>query len=100
MACPITLCHRLPNFIAKCALAGVRWVFIGLENINPQNLAGAKKRQNRITEYRKMLQAWKAAGIVSMAGYILGFPHDTAESIRHDIEVIKRELPIDLLEFF
>ena len=95
-----TLCHRLPNFIAKCALAGVRWVFIGLENINPQNLAGAKKRQNRITEYREMLQAWKVAGIVSMAGYILGFPHDTAESIRHDIAVIKRELPVDLLEFF
>lgn len=95
-----TLCHRLPNFIRKCALAGVRWVFIGLENINPQNLADANKRQNRITEYRTMLQDWKRAGIVSMAGYILGFPHDTAESIRHDIEVIKRELPVDLLEFF
>jgi hypothetical protein len=95
-----TLCHRLPNFIEKCALAGVKWVFIGLENINPLNLADANKRQNRITEYRTMLQAWKAAGVVSMAGYILGFPHDTAESIRHDIEVIKRELPVDLLEFF
>ena len=95
-----TLCHRLPNFIRKCALAGVRWVFIGLENINPKNLADANKRQNRITEYRDMLLGWKRAGIVSMAGYILGFPHDTPESIRHDIEVIKNELPVDLLEFF
>ena len=47
-----TLCHRLPNFVEKCALAGVRRVFIGLENINPDNLLGAKKRQNKITEYR------------------------------------------------
>ena len=95
-----TLCHRLPNFIEKCALAGVKWVFIGLENINPQNLIGAKKRQNRITEYRQMLQAWKAAKVITLAGYILGFPNDTAASILHDIEIIKRELPVDILEFF
>ena len=95
-----TLCHRLPNFIRKCARAGVRRVFIGLENINPQNLLGAKKRQNRITEYGEMLLAWKAARVITYAGYILGFPNDTTESILHDIDVIKRELPVDLLEFF
>ncbi len=95
-----TLCHKLPNFIEKCARAGVKRVFIGLENINPDNLLGAKKRQNKITEYRKMLQAWKAAGVITYAGYILGFPNDTVDSILHDIDVIKRELPVDLLEFF
>ncbi len=56
-----TLCHRLPNFIEKAARAGVRRVFIGLENISPDNLAAAKKKQNKITEYRKMLLAWKHA---------------------------------------
>jgi hypothetical protein len=95
-----TLCHKLPNFVEKCARAGVRRVFIGLENINPANLAGAKKRQNKITEYRKMLLAWKSARVITYAGYILGFPNDTVESIMHDIDVIKRELPVDLLEFF
>jgi radical SAM superfamily enzyme YgiQ (UPF0313 family) len=95
-----TLCHRIPNFIAKCAQAGVKRVFIGLENINPDSLLGAKKRQNKITEYRKMLLAWKDARVITYAGYILGFPNDTIESIIHDIEVIKKELPVDLLEFF
>ena len=95
-----TLCHRLPNFIEKCARAGVKRVFIGLENINPANLMSAKKRQNKITEYRKMLLAWKRARIITYAGYILGFPNDTLESIAHDIDVIKRELPVDILEFF
>ena len=95
-----TLCHKLPGFIEKCARAGVRRVFIGLENINPQNLLGAKKRQNKITEYREMLMAWKAVGVITYAGYILGFPNDTPESILADIDVIKRELPVDLLEFF
>ena len=95
-----TLCHKIPNFIAKAKRAGVTKVFIGLENINPDNLIAAKKRQNKITEYRKMLLAWKAQGIITFAGYILGFPADTPETIRRDIEIIKNELPIDLLDFF
>jgi len=95
-----TLCHKIPNFMEKARRAGVNKVFIGLENINPDNLAAAKKRQNKITEYRKMLLAWKEQGILTIAGYILGFPADTPETIRRDIEIIKEELPIDLLEFF
>jgi radical SAM superfamily enzyme YgiQ (UPF0313 family) len=95
-----TLCHRIPNFIEKCKRAGVTRVFIGLENINPENLKAAKKAQNKITEYRKMLLAWKAQGIFTYAGYILGFPADTPQSIRRDIEIIQRELPLDILEFF
>ena len=77
-----TLCHKIPNFIEKARRAGVTRVFIGLENINPANLLAAKKRQNKITEYRKMLLAWKQAGIITYAGYILGFPGDTPESIQ------------------
>lgn len=95
-----TLCHKIPNFIQKAKQAGVTKVFIGLENINPDNLAAAKKRQNKITEYRKMLLAWKAQGIITFAGYILGFPADTPTTIRRDIAIIQRELPVDLLEFF
>ena len=34
------------------------------------------------------------------AGYILGFPTDTPESMAHDIDIIEKELPIDILEFF
>ena len=78
----------------------MRRVFIGLENINPDNLIAAKKRQNKITEYREMLQKWRDHGAITYAGYILGFPGDTKESIMRDIEIIKRELPLDILEFF
>jgi hypothetical protein len=95
-----TLCHKIPRFIEKAKRAGVTRVFIGLENINPENLAAAKKRQNKITEYRNMLLAWRAQGIMTLAGYIIGFPADTPETVRRDIEIIKKELPIDILEFF
>ena len=95
-----TLCHHTPGFIEKAAKAGCNAVFIGLENINPESLMGAKKRQNKIWEYRDMLQQWRAQKVMTWAGYILGFPTDTPETIARDIEIIKRELPIDILEFF
>jgi len=95
-----TLCHKIENFVEKAKRAGVTRVFIGLENINPDNLTAAKKHQNKITEYRKMLLAWKAQGIITLAGYILGFPSDTPETIRRDIAIIQEELPLDVIEFF
>ena len=51
-----------------------------------------KKNQNRITEYRKMFQAWKEAGIVTYAGFIMGLPGDTPATIKRDIEIIQQEL--------
>src|ERR1700677_309022 len=95
-----TLVHRIPHFIEKAAAAGVRRGFLRLESINPDSLVGAKKKQNRIAEYRAMLLAWKKVGCFTYAGYILGFPSDTPESIVRDIKIIQRELPLDLLEFF
>ena len=95
-----TMCHKIPRFIEKAARAGVNRVFIGLESINPETLTEARKGQNRITEYRAMLQAWHAVGALTYAGYILGFPGDTPETIERDIGIVQRELPIDLLEFF
>ena len=95
-----TLCHRIPNFIEKAARAGCTAIFLGLENINPESLMGAKKRQNKIWEYRDMLLAWRNQHVMTYAGYILGFPTDTPETIARDIEIIKKELPIDILEFF
>jgi radical SAM superfamily enzyme YgiQ (UPF0313 family) len=94
-----TMCHRIPRFIEKVARAGCNTVYIGLENINPESLMGANKRQNKIWEYRAMLQAWRKAKVMIWAGYILGFPTDTPESIKRDIEIVKKELPIDIMEF-
>jgi hypothetical protein len=94
------MCHKIPRFIEKSGRAGVDRVFIGLESINPDSLEGSRKHQNKITEYRSMLQAWHKVGALTLAGLILGFPTDTPESITRDIQIIQKELPIDLLYFF
>jgi hypothetical protein len=37
--------------------------------------------------------------VLTVAGYIVGFPTDTPESVARDIEVLKRELPVDMVHF-
>ena len=95
-----TASHRIPRFVEKAGKAGCRKVFIGLENVNPQTLKDTGKKQNQVHEYRDMLQAWRKANAVTFAGYIIGFPNDTHESVMRDMEILKRELPLDLVEFF
>jgi radical SAM superfamily enzyme YgiQ (UPF0313 family) len=95
-----TASHRIPRFVEKAGKAGCRKVFIGMENVNPQTLKDTGKKQNQVHEYRDMLQAWRKANAVTFAGYIIGFPNDTYESVMRDVEILKRELPLDLVEFF
>ncbi len=95
-----TASHRLPRFIEKAAKAGCKKVFIGLENVNMETLKETGKKQNNVEEYRVMLQAWKRAKAVTYAGYIIGFPNDTYESVMRDVEILKNDLPLDLVEFF
>src|SRR5277367_2311227 len=90
-----TMAYKIPRFIDKLYAAGGYQIFIGLENINSDNLEASKKRQNRIEDYREMILAWKKGHVIITCGYIIGFPHDTKESLMRDVETIKRDLAID-----
>ena len=94
-----TACHKIPRFIEKAVAAGVKRVFIGLENIDPDNLSAAKKKQNHISDYRELLLEWRKHRCITYCGYIIGFPNDTPESLVRRIQIIQRELPLDILEF-
>ncbi len=94
-----TMSYKIPRFVDKLAQAGCRRVFIGMETVNPDNLKACNKPQNRIGDYRAMLQAWRNAGIVPFIGYIIGFPGDTYDSVMRDVERLKQELPVELVAF-
>ena len=94
-----TLSHKIPNFVDKAVAAGVETVFFGLESINAESLAAVKKKQNRLHEYKDLFHAWKRHPVILTCGYIIGFPGDTPETVARDIEIIKREFPIDLMYF-
>ena len=54
-------------------------VFIGLENINPDNLIAAEEA-TRITGSRTMLPASRAVRAITYCGYIIGFPERYART--------------------
>lgn len=94
------LAPRIPDFMAKAAEAGCSQVFIGMESINPDNLSAAGKRQNKVEDFRAMIDAWHSHGIACHVGYIIGFPFDTVESVREDVRRLKEEIRVDQASFF
>ncbi len=80
-----TLCHRLPNFIEKAARAGVRRVFIGLENVSPDNLAGgeeAAEQDHRIPKNAARLERGEGADLLRLYPR-LSQRHARADPARH-----------------
>jgi radical SAM superfamily enzyme YgiQ (UPF0313 family) len=95
-----TLAYRIKNFMAKAREAGCTQAFIGMETINPANIPASGKRQNRVEDYRNMIDSWHEHGIACHVGYIIGFPFDTVESVRDDVRRLKEEIGVDQVSFF
>jgi hypothetical protein len=94
------LSYKIPRFVEKAALAGCTNVFIGMESINPKNLKAAGKTQNHADDYTNLIRAWHRARVSTHVGYIIGFPHDTEESVREDVERLKNEVQPHRASFF
>jgi radical SAM superfamily enzyme YgiQ (UPF0313 family) len=95
-----TTAHRIPRFVEKAARAGCTQVFLGVESLREENLAGAGKTQNKVGDYRDMIAAWHAAGIACHAAVIVGFPHDTPESVHADVIRLRDDIGADQASFF
>lgn len=94
------LSWKIKNFVTKARQAGCINVFIGMESVDPGNLAAAGKKQNQVSEYRHLIQAYRDSDISSHVGYILGFPFDTVDSIRRDLKFLMNEVQPDHASFF
>jgi len=75
-------------------------VFIGMESVNPQNLAAEGKKQNKVEEYRSIIKEWHDAGVLVHTGYIIGLPWDSKEQVAEDIRFLKDEVSPDQASFF
>ena len=74
-------------------------MFIGLENINPDSLIGAKKKQNHIADYRDMLLAWRKRRASPIAAISSASPATRRNRSSATSKIIQRELPLDILQF-
>jgi radical SAM superfamily enzyme YgiQ (UPF0313 family) len=95
-----TQAAKIPNFVEKAKKAGCRMVFIGMESVNPENIAAAGKSQNHVDQYRDMVKHWQTAGVMVHVGYIIGFPNDTLESVHRDVVFLRDHVGVDLASFF
>ncbi len=95
-----TQSHKIPDFVSLASRAGCSQVFIGMESINPENLKAAGKMQNKVQDYRELISAWHNAKIATHVAYIFGFPFDTPESIREDVQRLQNELGVEQASFF
>jgi len=84
--------YRIPGFVERASEAGCCSVFIGMESLNPRNLADTGKLQNNTEEYGPAIRAWRKARVRAQVGYIIGLPHDTGKSVREDVERLIREV--------
>lgn len=91
---------KIANFVDKAKDAGCRMVFVGMESVNPANIEGAGKSQNNVEQYRQMVQVWQKAGVLVHVGYIIGFPNDTLESVKTDVQFLRDHVGVDEVSFF
>ncbi len=94
------LSWKIKNFVTKARQAGCNTVFIGMESVDPGNLAAAGKNQNHVEEYSQLIDAYRNAEISTHVGYIIGFPMDTVESVRRDVAFLMRDVRPDHASFF
>ncbi len=94
------LSYRIKNFVRKAAAAGCTQVFVGMESLNEKNLKAEGKTQNEVSDYKNLIAAYHNACIATHAGYIIGFPFDTHDSVLQDVERLKNEVKVDQASFF
>lgn len=95
-----TQAHRIPRFVEKAAAAGCYLAFIGMESVNPKNLAAVGKTQNNAGSYAGMVEMWHENRILVHVGYIIGLPDDTRESLCLDMESLRNQVKVDFASFF
>jgi len=95
-----TQAHRIPRFVDKASAAGCYLAFIGMESVNPKNLAAVGKTQNNAEKYAEMVEKWHAGNILVHVGYIIGLPDDTRESVCLDMEALRNQVKVDFASLF
>jgi radical SAM superfamily enzyme YgiQ (UPF0313 family) len=68
-----------PELVRLMAKAGCRYIYTGLESLNPASIQSMNKRQNRLGELRRVLRHAYSSGIILSFGMIVGSDGDTSE---------------------
>jgi radical SAM superfamily enzyme YgiQ (UPF0313 family) len=88
---------RDEELVDLISASGGKWIFIGMESIDPANLADVNKNFNKPAEYGAVLQRLAQRGIYAITSFIVGLDNDTvgvADRMLKEIESWPPGLPI------
>jgi radical SAM superfamily enzyme YgiQ (UPF0313 family) len=68
---------RDEELVDLIAASGGKWVFIGMESIDPVNLAGVNKGFNKPGEYAAVLNRLAQRNVYAITSFIFGMDNDT-----------------------
>jgi len=76
------------DLLALFRAAGFSWVFIGIESTDPESLKETLKTQNLHEDILTSVRRIYAHGVEVLAGFIVGFDHDTEACFEHQYRFI------------
>src|SRR5205823_4759997 len=80
---------RDEELVDLMAESGCHWVFIGMESIDPVNLADVAKSFNKPAEYATVLNRLAQRGIYAVTSFIFGLDNDTPGVADRTLEQIE-----------
>ncbi|MCB9915621.1 MAG: B12-binding domain-containing radical SAM protein [Planctomycetes bacterium] len=78
-----------PALVRLMALSGCTGVFVGLESLNDDNLARARKRTPRADDYARRVALFHDSGIQVNGSFVLGFDGDGPDVFERTVQWIE-----------
>lgn len=75
------------------AASGGKWIFIGMESLDPANLASVNKSFNKPADYARVLQSLARRHVYAITSFIFGLDNDTPGVAERTVAEIRRWPP-------
>jgi radical SAM superfamily enzyme YgiQ (UPF0313 family) len=76
------------------AASGGKWIFIGMESLDPANLKDVNKSFNKPEEYEGVLRELARRNVYAITSFIFGLDHDTTGVAQRTLEQMKHWPPV------
>ncbi|HKZ77021.1 MAG TPA: radical SAM protein [Pyrinomonadaceae bacterium] len=85
---------RDEELVDLIASSGGKWIFIGMESIDPANLADVNKSFNKPGEYAAVLNRLARRNVYAITSFIIGLDNDTPGVAERTIQQIEQWPPV------
>ena len=80
---------RDEELVSLIAESGGKWIFMGLESIDPDNLKSVRKGFNKPEEYKAILECLERYGLYAITSFIFGMDGDSPGVAQRTLDVIR-----------